>query len=271
MRGDVGAREIDDVGDQALSFAEVKALATGNPLIMERAGVAAEVAKLGRLRAAHHTDQSRLTRTRDTSGQRATLCRRTAAACDTAIATRVDTRADRFTATINRVVYTARPDAAAALRDTALERARGLRAGDRSFVTAITVGGVSIDIAATKDLVGTYVELRVTGVPTDPIRLDLDELRQPNIGPGLLTRLENRVQRLDRTRDELIERADTEDRQAEQAGERVGRPFEHEQRLTTLTRRLDEIDTQLTPIGPAPAGETDAPSPQPVADAGVGL
>jgi N12 class adenine-specific DNA methylase len=271
MRGDVGAREIDDVGDQALSFAEVKALATGNPLIMERAGVAAEVAKLGRLRAAHHTDQSRLTRTRDTSAQRATLYRRTAAACDTAIATRVDTRADRFTATINRVAYTARPDAAAALRDTALERARGLRAGDRSFVTAITVGGVSVDIAATKDLVGTYVELRVTGVPTDPIRLDLDELRQPNIGPGLLTRLENRVQRLDRTRDELLERADTEDRQAEQAGERVGRPFEHEQRLTTLTRRLDEIDTQLIPIDPAPAAETDTGSGIPVRDAGVGL
>jgi hypothetical protein len=101
--------------------------------------------------------------------------------------------------------------------------------------------------------------------------LDLDELRQPNIGPGLLTRLENRVQRLDRTRDELLERADIEDRQAEQAGERVGRPFEHEQRLTTLTRRLDDIDTQLTPIDPAPAAETDAPSPRPVADAGVGL
>jgi hypothetical protein len=101
--------------------------------------------------------------------------------------------------------------------------------------------------------------------------LDLDELRQPNSGPGLLTRLENRVQRLDRTRDNLLDRADIEDRQAEQAGQRVGRPFEHEQRLTTLTRRLDEIDTQLAPIDPAPSAETDTGSGIPVSDAGAGL
>jgi hypothetical protein len=266
MRGDISAREIDDVGDQALSFAEVKALATGNPLIVERAGVAAEAAKLGRLRAAHHTDQSRLIRTRDTSRQRATLYRRTAAACDVALATRVDTRSDQFTATIDQVAHTARPNAAAALRDTALERARGLRAGDRTFTTAIAIGGVSIDIAATKDLVGTYVELRVTGVPTDPIRLDLDELRQPTSGTGLLTRLENRVQRLDRTRDDLLERADTEDRQAAQAGERVGRPFEHEQRLGILTRRLEEIDAQLTPVD-----EPTSAAPATVTEVDLGL
>jgi len=33
--GSVEAREIDDVGEDALSFAPVKALATGDPLIME--------------------------------------------------------------------------------------------------------------------------------------------------------------------------------------------------------------------------------------------
>ncbi|MGH2626333.1 MAG: hypothetical protein ACRDHY_06750, partial [Anaerolineales bacterium] len=106
MRGDVGAREIDDIGDQALSYAEVKALATGNPLIMERAGVAAEVAKLTRRRAAHHTDQARLVRTRDASRQRAALFRRTAAACEQALVSRVDTRGERFSATVAGRTYT---------------------------------------------------------------------------------------------------------------------------------------------------------------------
>ena len=32
-------RDVDDIGDQALSYAEVKALATGNPLILEKASV----------------------------------------------------------------------------------------------------------------------------------------------------------------------------------------------------------------------------------------
>ena len=46
--GDVG-RDMDDVGEAALSYAEVKALATGNPLVLEAAGLDAELAKLRRL------------------------------------------------------------------------------------------------------------------------------------------------------------------------------------------------------------------------------
>ena len=46
IRGEVAGRAIDDVGDQALSFAEVKALATGNPLIMEQAGIESDLARL---------------------------------------------------------------------------------------------------------------------------------------------------------------------------------------------------------------------------------
>ena len=36
-RGDLPDRDVDDIGDQALSFAEVKALATGDPLVLEKA------------------------------------------------------------------------------------------------------------------------------------------------------------------------------------------------------------------------------------------
>lgn len=38
-QGDLPGREVDDVGEVALSYAEVKALATGNPLILEKAGI----------------------------------------------------------------------------------------------------------------------------------------------------------------------------------------------------------------------------------------
>jgi hypothetical protein len=48
MRGEISERSLDDVGDAALSYAEVKALATGNPLIMERAGVEGDLARLER-------------------------------------------------------------------------------------------------------------------------------------------------------------------------------------------------------------------------------
>lgn len=48
--GRAADRDVDDIGDLALSYAEVKALATGNPLILEKASVDSEVARLGRLR-----------------------------------------------------------------------------------------------------------------------------------------------------------------------------------------------------------------------------
>ena len=70
-------RDVDDIGDQALSYAEVKALATGNPLILEKASVDADVARLGRLRRAHLDDQHRLRRALDTAEQPGGL-RRTA-------------------------------------------------------------------------------------------------------------------------------------------------------------------------------------------------
>lgn len=38
-------REVDDLGDQALSYAEAKALATGSPLASEKAAVDAELAR----------------------------------------------------------------------------------------------------------------------------------------------------------------------------------------------------------------------------------
>jgi N12 class adenine-specific DNA methylase len=49
MKGDRGIRSLEDVELAALSYAEVKALASGNPLVIEKAGVDAEVAKLSTL------------------------------------------------------------------------------------------------------------------------------------------------------------------------------------------------------------------------------
>jgi len=49
MSGDKGLRSIEDVELATLSYAEVKALASGNPLVIEKAGVDAEVAKFSAL------------------------------------------------------------------------------------------------------------------------------------------------------------------------------------------------------------------------------
>lgn len=67
MAGNKGIRSLEDVELAALSYAEVKALASGNPLVIEKAGVDAEVARLATLfsvwrnqRYANESEVSRL-------------------------------------------------------------------------------------------------------------------------------------------------------------------------------------------------------------------
>src|SRR6266487_6484933 len=60
MRGRLDVREIEDIGDTALSYNEVKALATGNPLLMDKAEADAELTRLQRAERAHHRNRDAL-------------------------------------------------------------------------------------------------------------------------------------------------------------------------------------------------------------------
>ncbi len=119
MTGNVVEREVDDIGHQALSYAEVKALASGSPLLLEKAGVDNEVARLVRLRRAHHLDQRRLAQVLETAESRVRRLEAVVAEHDDAIARRIDTRGERFEMTVGERSLRARADAGAALRHAA--------------------------------------------------------------------------------------------------------------------------------------------------------
>lgn len=53
MRERLDTREIEDIGDTALSYNEVKALATGNPLLLDHAQATTELTRLERLARGH--------------------------------------------------------------------------------------------------------------------------------------------------------------------------------------------------------------------------
>jgi N12 class adenine-specific DNA methylase len=61
MTGDTSVRVADDVNGSALTFAEIKAIASGNPAVMEKVKVDTEVRKLDGLRTAHRKRQFELT------------------------------------------------------------------------------------------------------------------------------------------------------------------------------------------------------------------
>ena len=63
MSPSLDTREIGDIGDTVLSFSEAKALATNNPLLMDKAEADADLSRLVRAERAHHRNQDTLRRT----------------------------------------------------------------------------------------------------------------------------------------------------------------------------------------------------------------
>ena len=61
MTGETGVRKAEDIGGQELSFAEVKAIASGNPAVLTLAEADAELQRLATLRK-HHADEQYLAR-----------------------------------------------------------------------------------------------------------------------------------------------------------------------------------------------------------------
>jgi hypothetical protein len=60
MAGEVTARTAEDVGDMVLTVAQVKAIASGNPLVQRRIELEVKLVKLDRLRAAYYNNRARM-------------------------------------------------------------------------------------------------------------------------------------------------------------------------------------------------------------------
>ena len=165
MRGEIAGRSIDDIGDAALSYAEVMALATGNPLIMERAGVAGDLARLERQLAAHRRDQDVLVRTKASSQRRAAQQHKVAAVYQQAAARREDTAGDRFAMVVAGTRYAKRTDAGAALQEDVTARLDRLGPDTSTVAVVGRLGGLDVELTATRDPTGS---LRRAGLRRRP-------------------------------------------------------------------------------------------------------
>lgn len=93
------AREMDDVGEQALSFAEVKALASGDPMVLEKAEVDGKLESLNRSLRAHNDGQGRLQKAVTDASDRVPRLEELLAAATEMAAQLVPTDGDAFKAT----------------------------------------------------------------------------------------------------------------------------------------------------------------------------
>src|SRR5256712_5569502 len=102
MSGDMTIRRLEDLDSAALTYAEVKAIASGNPLVIEKAQVDAELMRLTRLRSAHAEEQYRIRTNLRRSHEEAEVFTERLANLRQDITTRQDTTGDKFRVEIDK-------------------------------------------------------------------------------------------------------------------------------------------------------------------------
>jgi hypothetical protein len=262
-RGDLPDRDVDDIGDQALSFAEIKALATGDPLVLEKAGIDADVARLTRLERAHHDDQHRLRRTFDIATDRAVRYTRRADELEAVLERVVDTRGDRFTMAVDDRTYTKRMEAGANLKTLLAHRLDTTPPETTTPLVEVgTLGGLTVAAHTTTVIED---EVRVV-IPDAHIEHTYSRRDWNTADPStIVSRLERQLQRLPDTLASTRVDAEAARAEADRAEARIGQPWEHSGELSHLRRRQQEINEALAatvePIQPEVGAVAPGPTP----------
>jgi hypothetical protein len=258
MRGDTGMRSAEDVELAALSYAEVKALASGNPLVMEKAGIDAEVAKLSLLKSQWDNQRWSNQRESATLPGRIEKLRQRIEAIEADIADRVDVRGQRFCMVIDGQRFTDRTEAGNALvRYYVDAKARTRKIGNWKT----SAGEIVVGQFAGFDLAVSIPTAAADG-PTFLLKKRRAYVAHHSDNPlGMVRVIENVTNALEGRLAEVHEDlARAEKRLADILAE-LAKPFDKEDRLTQLLVRQREINASLDlDKGNAGAMEAEAES-----------
>lgn len=246
MNGRIDIREIEDVGDTALSAAEAKALASGNPLLLERANAENAFQKLRREKVAHDRSQAALTHTLTETNISLTTQRSNLKRLETAASRTIPTNADNFEITIDGHTITSRTDAVDALAHWAATNPDW--DNHRHTPTPIgQLGGHTLTAyAATFRETGNLEEqavIELHNVPLSRSHIPINELRTPTL--GTIRTFENKITAIDRHLTDTRATIDRLEDEATQIIQRLGQPFPKQDQLDTAHTHLIRIDNRI--------------------------
>ena len=250
------ARQVDDVGEQSLSYGEVKALATGNPLIMEKAGVDSEVAKLDRMAHAHGADQRRLTKTINSADRTIARLENRIAMGNKALGLRQDISGDSFSSTITGVACDKRLEAGERIKEALMDSRQRLGA----TIPIGNLAGLELEVTVHGDLAETSLHLHFPDAPVGLIVINAREIDDEH-PVGLVRRLTNRLSDIESQLHGDTQELDATLKNVAQANNMIGQPFDQAGRLANLRARQAEITEALTPKPETEAERQPAPAP----------
>ena len=253
MIGDATMRKAEDVDATALSYAEVKAIASGNPMVIEKAQVDAEVIRLNRLRRQHMDSQHSIRLRIKSAEHNITIEEKFVANLQRDLTTRTPTRGDDFTMTVDGQHFNARIEAGrqlvfigAALKPMQSTRKIG------------SIAGFPISLHR----LDARIELRIHGKNT--YQATVSDSPQ-----GTISSLEHALGEFESQQAESKENLKRLEKRIEELKTQLEAPFEHKEKLEAAEKRQQEIVAALdlaknqasTQVDEQPETETESQTP----------
>lgn len=228
-------RACEDVDDTALSYAEIKALATGNPYIKEKMDLDVQVSKLKLLKANHTSQIYRLESdiAKNFPVQISALKERIAGMqVDSQVVKSVDLQDnDTFAMTVGNVLYEDKKEAGEALIAAC--------AGLKTISTGGKVGEYQgFTLSASYNMFSNAFELTIKGKCSYKLEIGKDPI-------GNMQRIHNTLSSIDRKLTESKQKLETVQQQLATAQEEVKKPFPKEAELNEKMERLSELNALL--------------------------
>lgn len=228
-------RSVDDIDEAALSYAEVKALATGNPYIKEKMSLDIEVAKLRVLKSSYDSQHYRLEDDISLNYPKmiAAARERIAALAEDGVTAEKNLPADagHFSMTVEGKTYTEKREAGCALMDAC------------KYYNAVRQEGAvgtyaGFSISARYEFFSSDVNLILKGNATHTVSMGMDPL-------GNITRINNALEGIPDRLGMENDRLKSLEAQLESAKEELAKPFAQAQELRDKEMRLAELNALL--------------------------
>lgn len=265
MRGETSVRSAEDLESSALTYAEIKAIASGNPAVVEKIKVDTEVRKLDQLRSVHVSQQRRIKwEVRDLPRQIGEA-KEYAAKVEADLATREANESEQFSMKVGNRLFSgkgAREEAANALAGVVLswreDHTLQPRAWFRGFEILSRGRGAALGLTEQDErlpeiFVRGHAMYSATFSGSSPV--------------GTVQSIEHTLRSLDKLAKDQRARVSTLEKELADYEVQSGRSFEHEGRLQELLARqadlartldLDKSDQQAIESDPDAASERES-------------
>jgi hypothetical protein len=258
MSGQTSVRTAEDFEGGALTYGEIKAIASGNPAVMEKVKVDTEIRKLDQLCAAHLNQQHSIRWELRDLPEKIEKAAQNLAHLKADIATRDAHDGEEFVMTVGGRTFSgkgAREESAQALTRAALARP-----DDFAVRSLGTFHG--LEILSRNKMTASLPDLLIRSAGSYSANLNADN------PVGTVQSIEHTLRALDRSAEKEQERAGHLQKTLADFQGQAGRPFEYEMRLRELVARQAELNEALDldkgerQVAPAADGEADAESNQ---------